>query len=175
MAAKAAGDLPESVAPVPSTISLSSTPSTRPGSPSSTVDPTNQGDNGMKRPSNTGAIAGGVIGGLTALEVICVRIWIFFRRRAVGRGGQGYSEDIGVATGAAPMPEHGISPLQSLQAYVRGFFLLAYCPACVLTDIIRTRLTHPHTPLTLTTAQANHIRPPARVTTLVPPNYKSCL
>ena len=117
----------------------------------------------MKRPSNTGAIAGGpVIGGLVALGVACVGIWMFFRRRAVARGGQGCSEDIGVATGAAPMSEHGVLPLQSL----RKSFLLAYFPACVLIDINRTHVTHPHTPLTLTTVQVNYTRPPARVITL---------
>ena len=76
------GNLPESIAPVPLTMLLSGTSSMRPGSPLSTVDPIGQGgDNGIKRPSNTGAIAGGpVIGGLVALGVACVGIWMFFRR-----------------------------------------------------------------------------------------------
>ena len=39
--------------------------------------------------SNTGAIAGGVMGGMVAFGVICVRIWMFSRRLAVARGDQG--------------------------------------------------------------------------------------
>ena len=43
-----------------------------------------------------------VIGGLMALGVTRTGIWMFFRRRAVARGDRSYSEDIRVATGAAP-------------------------------------------------------------------------
>lgn len=107
--AKAAGGLPEVLAPVPSTISLSST-SSGSGSTSmmvvSTSTSTGQGDN-RKKSSNAGAIAGGVVAGLVALAAIGVGVWIFLRRRAMSRGNGSSSDYFRVSTGAPGMSEHG--------------------------------------------------------------------
>lgn len=76
MAAREAGDLPESTPLVPSTVSLFST-STSTGSQSS-VNPGHQGDsNSIKKSSNTGAIVVGATGGLAALVALCVGACIF--------------------------------------------------------------------------------------------------
>ncbi|KAF9791938.1 hypothetical protein BJ322DRAFT_1026287 [Thelephora terrestris] len=103
VAAKAAGGLPEMLAAVPSTVSLSST-STGSRSSMMVVPTTGQGDNNKKK-SNAGAIAGGVIGGLLALAAIVVGLWIFLRRRALARGDGYHSDYIKVSTGA-PMSEN---------------------------------------------------------------------
>jgi len=80
--AMAAGGQPETSAPVPSTVSLSGgsgSASSISGSPTSTPTRFNQ----VNKPSpRTGAIAGGVIGGLAFLAAVGVGVWIFLRRRA---------------------------------------------------------------------------------------------
>ena len=130
--AEAAGDGPESVALVPSTISASSG-STRAGSPSTvlanptgtpTGTSTGQDSNtNTNKSSNSGAIAGGVVGGLALLAIIGVGVWIFLRRRAAARtsgGHLGYPKYSAVS----PSPEHGTSPLQ-MRLYVSFFVLVS--------------------------------------------------
>jgi len=87
--AKAAGG-PESLSPVPPTLSVSDGQTSSPTSPSGTrvlssttgPSPTQESNNGGRKPSHVGAIVGGVIGGLAALTVAGVGTWIFRRKRA---------------------------------------------------------------------------------------------
>lgn len=101
MAAKAVGGLPEAVEPSSTPLSSSTA---NPADPSTTVNPTDQVVN-----KRTGAIVGGVIGGLVGSAVIGIGVWIFLRKRALARGDQGYTNDVGVYTGA-PVSGHGFQP-----------------------------------------------------------------
>ena len=120
-AAKAVGGLPESIGSAPPIGSLSGS-STGSGSPSATTVSGNPTGQGIQKSSSTGAIVGGVIGGLGALVLIGVGACIF-RRRAMARRDQVYPEDIGVYTDA-PASEHGTLPSQ-LRPYVRLFATLS--------------------------------------------------
>ena len=121
---------------------------------------TGEGDNSTTtKTSNVGAIAGGVIGGLAALGVIGIGVWLFLRRRAVGHKGGDYSR---VSTGA-PVSEHGKQPSQ-LRLYVRVFIVLSGLRS---DRICRTHLTHQPIPPTLTTNPAGLTRP--RPTTVITP------
>ena len=169
VAAKAAGGLPEELAPVPSTVELSST-STSTGSRSSmmVMPTTAQGGGNQKKKSNAGAIAGGVIGGLLALAAIGVGVWIFLRRRALAQRDGHYSSYIKVSTGA-PMSEQGISPSHP-RLYVRLFVNLS--GLFVLIEICRTRPIRRPTPATSTTTPVHLIRP--RLTTVITPVPRNC-
>ena len=119
MLAKAAGG-PESLAPIPPTLSLSST------LPSGTANPSaTQGSNGGgKKSSNVGAIIGGVAGGLAALALIVIGTrMIFIRKRAVVHAGEDYPDDIKASTDT-PTAEREIPPSYP-RLYVR---LLAILP-----------------------------------------------
>ena len=131
MLAKAAGG-PESLAPVPPTLSVSdATSSLSPTGPPGTREtsgPTNpastQGsDNGGKTPSHVGAIVGGVIGGLAALAVTGVGAWIFLRKRATVHGDGGYPDYTKVST-APPTSENEIPPSHP-RLYVRLSIILS--------------------------------------------------
>jgi len=87
--AQSAGGQPEMLAPVPSTVSLSTSSTgsslpatTNPTSPSNSQDSNN---NQTKKSSNVGPIVGGVIGGVAFLGAIGVGVWILLRRRALTR------------------------------------------------------------------------------------------
>ena len=136
MLAKAAGG-PESLAPVPPTLSVSSTQSKGPTSPSGTQEsssstgpsgtqessgPTNppgnkESNNGGEKPSHVGAIVGGVLGGLATLAVTGVGAWIFLRKRAMVQGDRDYPGHTKVPTDP-PTSEDG-TPLPHPRLYVR--------------------------------------------------------
>jgi hypothetical protein len=126
--AKAAGGQPEVLAPVPSTVSLSST-ATGSGSPSIvSADPTGTStgqDNGTetKKPSNVGAIVGGVVGGLAVLAATGVGVWIFLRRRAAARVDGDYP-DYPKYSAVASSSEHDMPPSQ-MRLYVSFFALVS--------------------------------------------------
>jgi len=119
--AKSAGGQPEELAPVPSTVSLSSS-STGSSSPSIvSTDPTGtstgqDNNNETKKSSNVGAIVGGVVGSLAVLAVIGVGAWIFFRRRAAARIG-GVHPDYPKYSAVASSSDHGMLPSQ-MRLYV---------------------------------------------------------
>ena len=116
---------------------------------------TGQGsDNQTGNSSHTGAIAGGVVGGLLGLAVIGAGVWIFLRKRAKARAGLGYPDYTSVATGA-PVSDQGQITPSSQRLYVS---LFVFHPARVLTDIHRTRPIHQRFPVTPTTRQVGHTR-----------------
>jgi len=122
--AKSAGGQPEELAPVPSTVTLS-TSSTGSGSPSiGSTNPTStsssqaNGDE-PKASSNVGAIVGIVVGGLAALAAIGIGVWIFLRRRAAARVVGDYPDYPGYSA-VASNSEHGVGPSQ-MRLYVRFF------------------------------------------------------
>ena len=128
VAAKAAGDGPETLAPVPSTVSLSSGP-TNSGSISiisidPTSTPTGQGtETTTKKSSNVGATVGGIIGGLAILGALGVGALIFIRRRAaarIGRDHPNYPKYSAVASNS----EHTMLPSQ-MRLYVSFFALVS--------------------------------------------------
>ena len=172
MLAKSAGGLPEELAQVPSTVSLSHS-STRSGPSSVTTNPvsssgSNGGGNGGKKSSNAGAIAGGVIGGLVFLGAVGAGVWWFLRKRGVARGGTG-SDYPGYPrySSSATMSEQGMQPSQ-MRLYVRLFTLL---PTCILTDVDRTLPILPPSPHMVITKRVEHTPPqPARVFTTVSRN-----
>ena len=126
--AKAAGGQPEVLAPVPSTVTLSSS-STSSRSPSTvSADPTStstgQDNSKTEKPSNVGAIAGGVIGGLAILAAVGVGVWMFLRRRATARIRiNGDYPDYPKYTAVASTSEHGIQPSQ-MRLYVSFFIIV---------------------------------------------------
>ena len=82
---------------------------------------TGQGsDNQTGNSSHTGAIAGGVVGGLLGLAVIGAGVWIFLRKRAKARAGLGYPDYTSVATGA-PVSDQGHITPSSQRLYVSLF------------------------------------------------------
>lgn len=171
--AESAGGQPETLAPVPSTISLPD----RSGSPSSgstTSTSTSVGDNQTKKSSpNVGAIVGGVIGGLAFLAAVGFGIWIFLRRRASARGTATYGgidgdyPDYPRYSDGPIMSEHSVQPSQ-MRLYVGHFVILS---DFILTCVDRTRPTHPPTPATVITNRLGYTRPTMVVTT-VPRNYE---
>jgi len=169
--AKSAGGQPEASAPLPSTVSLSGS-STGSGSLSSiAANPTStstgqDNNNQTKKPSSVGAIVGGVIGGLAFLAAVGVGAWIFLRRRAPARNDEDYPDHPRHSADAL-MSEYGMQPSQ-MRLYVR---FSSSCPAPFLTDLHRTRTTHPPSPATVTTKQAGYTRPqPTGVITQAPRN-----
>lgn len=75
----------------PSTTSASSTSSSAPASSTSTLDATQPSESSANNTvptsdeSNTGAIAGGVVGGIAGLALVIGVIWFFLRRRGKQR------------------------------------------------------------------------------------------
>ncbi|KAF9647246.1 hypothetical protein BDM02DRAFT_3261818 [Thelephora ganbajun] len=115
-AAKSAGGQPEVLAPVPSTVSLSSSSTSSGSSTMITEDPistsTGQGNHDQtNKPSNVGAIVGGVIGGLAVLAAFGVGIWIFLRKRAIARVDEDYPGHTTYSTDAITSGHH-VSPSQ---------------------------------------------------------------
>jgi len=114
--ANSVGGQPEVLAPVPSTVTLS-TSSTSSGSPSTaSLDPTSTSSgqdsgNEPKKSLNAGAIAGGVVGGLAVLAAIGIGVWVFLRRRAAARIGGDYP-DYPTYSAVASSSEHGMGPSQ---------------------------------------------------------------
>lgn len=80
--------------------------------------PTSTSTGQARRLLNLGAIIGGVIGGLAALAMIGVGVWIFLRKRAIAREDPHYTR---VSTGA-PTSENGKQPSQ-LRLYVKMFLV----------------------------------------------------
>ena len=128
----------------PSSSSLSD-PSLSGSSPVST-DAANMrsGSNKKGKSSNTGAIVGGIVGGLLFLVVVGVGVWMFLHRRATQRVSLGgdYGDYRG-NYGGDTMSEHGIQPL-SMQLYVRPFIFLSNL--YILTDADRTGRVYPSVP-----------------------------
>ena len=124
MLARDAGG-PDSLSPVPPTLSVSNTPSLDPTGPSGTrvssgpADPssTQESNNGDEQSSHVGAIVGGVIGGLAALAVASAGAWIFLRKRATVHGNGDNPNYTEVSTGV-PVSEQEIPPLNP-RLYVR--------------------------------------------------------
>jgi hypothetical protein len=168
VSARLAGGLPESVPPVPSTVSLSST-STHPGTFTTMVKPVSpsmgsESGGEKKKSPNVGAIAGGAIGGSAVLAAIGVGAWMFFRRRAATRNDGGDSDYTRVST-VGRLSEQGTPPTQ-LRLYVS---CLLPSPACILMGFHRIHMTHPPTLAALPTRQMGHTRPhPTRANTPVP-------
>jgi len=163
--AKSAGGLPEELAPVPSTVTLS-TSSTSSGSPSTgSTNPTStsssQDSSGEPEASssNVGAIVGIAVGSLAVLAAIGVGVWIFLRRRAararVVEDHPSYPEYSAVASNS----EHGMGPSQ-LRLYVS--FFSPPCLARILTNVDRIHTIHPLTPPTTVTRQVRRTRPMRR-------------
>ena len=126
MFAEAAGG-PESLAPIPPTLEVSSAPLLSATTSSlGTVSPSaTQGNNdGGKKPSNVGAIVGGVIGGLAVLALIAIGVthMIFIRKLAVVHAGEDHPNDTKVSTDA-PTAEREIPPSQPW-LYVRSLTIL---------------------------------------------------
>ncbi|KAF9791940.1 hypothetical protein BJ322DRAFT_1026298 [Thelephora terrestris] len=99
--AKAAGG-PESLSPVPPTLSTSVSPAHT--DPPATTQGNDNG-NGGKKSSHVGAIVGGVIGGLAALAVIGAT-WMFLRKRAAAHGDGDYPDYTKVYPGGVSSSEH---------------------------------------------------------------------
>jgi len=95
--AQAAGRDPEATPSAPSIVSLTSTSSTRglstvqPAGTGGSLVPASTGSSGSSK-SNTGAIAGGVVGGVIALAGLAALAFWFFKRR--GRGGDPSNSNI---------------------------------------------------------------------------------
>ena len=126
MFAEAAGG-PESLAPIPPTLEVSSAPLLSATTSSlGTVSPSaTQGNNdGGKKPSNVGAIVGGVIGGLAVLALIAIGVthMIFIRKLAVVHAGEDHPNDTKVSTDA-PTAAREIPPSQPW-LYVRSLTIL---------------------------------------------------
>ena len=119
MLARDAGG-PDSLAPVPPTLGVSST------LPSGTANPSaTQGSNGGgKKSSNIGSIIGGVVGGLAVLALIAIGVtyMIFIRKLAVVHAGEDHPNDTKVSTDT-PTAEREIPPSQPW-LYVRSLIIL---------------------------------------------------
>jgi len=115
--ARAAGG-PESLSPVPPTLSVSNGQSLLPTGPSGTRDtsgtagpsPTREGNNVGTKPSRVGAIVGGVVGGLAVLAVAGIGTWIFRRKRATVHSDGDHLDYTKVSTGP-PTSEQEIASL----------------------------------------------------------------
>ena len=124
VAAKSAGGQPEVLAPVPSTVTLSTSstgtgsPSTGSTNPTSTSSSQNNGDE-PKASLGVGAIVGIAVGGLGVLAVIGIGTWIFLRRRAATRV-VGEHPDYPSYSAVASSSEHGMGPSQ-MRLYVSFF------------------------------------------------------
>src|ERR1700679_1931781 len=134
-----AGDLPESIAPAPSTVSLpitstSSLPMTStsslPNTSTSSLPGISSSPGSLSQRSlKNHAIVEGVVCGLVLLVVVGAGVWIFLRKRAAAQVNAG-----------APMSEHA-HRIPQLEPYVR---ILAFRPVSTLTNILRTHLALSH-------------------------------